>query len=99
MPVFDPHTHVLEDGGMKQTDWAQLGFKRKVDGPPRTLPHPPTSSLTLLPHTCLPRPQVDRQMQRIIRTINSRQVSHGFYAPAPIISRIYQVRASPTLSV
>ena len=31
MPVFDPHTHVLEDGGMKQTDWAQLGFKRKVD--------------------------------------------------------------------
>ena len=31
MPVFDPHTHILEDGGMKQTDWAQLGFKRKVD--------------------------------------------------------------------
>ena len=31
MPVFDPHTHVLEDGGMKQTDWAQLGFKRRVD--------------------------------------------------------------------
>ena len=31
MPVFDPHTHVLEDGGMKKTDWAQLGFKRKVD--------------------------------------------------------------------
>ena len=30
MPVFDPHTHVLEDGGMKETDWAQLGFKRKV---------------------------------------------------------------------
>ena len=31
MPVFDPHTHILEDGGMKQTDWAQLGFKRRVD--------------------------------------------------------------------
>ena len=30
-PVFDPHTHVLEDGGMKETDWAQLGFKRRVD--------------------------------------------------------------------
>ena len=31
IPVFDPHTHILEDGGMKQTDWAQLGFKRRVD--------------------------------------------------------------------
>ena len=31
MPVFNPHTHVLEDGGMKVTDWAQLGFKRRVD--------------------------------------------------------------------
>ena len=31
MPVFDPHTHILEDGGMKVTDWAQLGFKRRVD--------------------------------------------------------------------
>ncbi|EOD32705.1 hypothetical protein EMIHUDRAFT_455985 [Emiliania huxleyi CCMP1516] len=31
IPVFDPHTHVLEDGGMKVTDWAQLGFKRRVD--------------------------------------------------------------------
>ena len=31
VPVFDPHTHVLEDGGMKETDWAQLGFKRRVD--------------------------------------------------------------------
>ena len=27
----DSHRHVLEDGGMKQTDWAQLGFKRRVD--------------------------------------------------------------------
>ena len=31
IPVFNPHTHVLEDGGMKETDWAQLGFKRRVD--------------------------------------------------------------------
>lgn len=31
MPVFDPHTYILEDGGMKQTDWAQLGFKHGVD--------------------------------------------------------------------
>ena len=30
-PVFDPHTHLLEDGGMKETDWAQLGFKRAAD--------------------------------------------------------------------
>ena len=30
LPVFDPHTHILEDGGMKVTDWAQLGFKRRV---------------------------------------------------------------------
>lgn len=29
--VFNPHTHVLEDGGMKQTDWAQLGFKTGAD--------------------------------------------------------------------
>lgn len=31
IPVFNPHTHVLEDGGMKQTDWAQLGFKSGAD--------------------------------------------------------------------
>ena len=31
IPVFDPHTHLLEDGGMKVTDWAQLGFKRAAD--------------------------------------------------------------------
>ena len=31
VPVFDPHTHILEDGGMKVTDWAQLGFKRRAD--------------------------------------------------------------------
>ena len=31
VPVFNPHTHVLEDGGMKQTDWAQLGFKSGAD--------------------------------------------------------------------
>ena len=36
------------------------------------------------------RNPVDRQMQRIIRTINSRQVSFGFSAPPPIVSRIYQ---------
>ncbi len=29
--VFDPHTFVLEDGGMKQTDPAQLAFKRHAD--------------------------------------------------------------------
>ena len=29
--VFDPHTYVLEDGGMKQTDPAQLAFKRDAD--------------------------------------------------------------------
>jgi FAD/FMN-containing dehydrogenase len=28
---FDPHTFVLEDGGMKQVDEAQLGFKREAD--------------------------------------------------------------------
>ena len=38
LPVFDPHTHILEDGGMKVTDWAQLGFKRRVD--PRGLLNP-----------------------------------------------------------
>jgi FAD/FMN-containing dehydrogenase len=29
--VFDPHTYILEDGGMKQTDPAQLAFKRQAD--------------------------------------------------------------------
>lgn len=28
---FDPHTHVLEDGGMKQVDEAQLAFKQRAD--------------------------------------------------------------------
>ena len=31
MPVFDPHTHVLEDGGMKEIDWAQYHFKKEAD--------------------------------------------------------------------
>jgi creatinine amidohydrolase/Fe(II)-dependent formamide hydrolase-like protein len=30
-PVFNPHTYVLEDGGMKETDHAQLEFKRACD--------------------------------------------------------------------
>jgi FAD/FMN-containing dehydrogenase len=29
--IFDPHTWVLEDGGMKQVDEAQLDFKRLTD--------------------------------------------------------------------
>jgi FAD/FMN-containing dehydrogenase len=29
--IFDPHTFVLEDGGMKQVDEAQLAFKRRAD--------------------------------------------------------------------
>lgn len=29
--VFDPHTYVLEDGGMKQTDPEQLAFKHRAD--------------------------------------------------------------------
>ncbi len=29
--VFDPHTYILEDGGMKQTDPAQLAFKHEAD--------------------------------------------------------------------
>ena len=29
--IFDPHTWVLEDGGMKQVDTAQLAFKRLAD--------------------------------------------------------------------
>ncbi len=36
--VFDPHTYVLEDGGMKQTDRMQLEFKRHAD--PRGLLNP-----------------------------------------------------------
>lgn len=29
--IFDPHTYVLEDGGMKQVDEQQLAFKRRAD--------------------------------------------------------------------
>jgi hypothetical protein len=29
--IFNPHTYVLEDGGMKQTDPEQLAFKRVAD--------------------------------------------------------------------
>jgi FAD/FMN-containing dehydrogenase len=29
--IFDPHTWVLEDGGMKQVDEAQLAFKQRAD--------------------------------------------------------------------
>jgi FAD/FMN-containing dehydrogenase len=29
--IFDPHTYVLEDGGMKQVDEAQLAFKKLAD--------------------------------------------------------------------
>jgi len=29
--IFDPHTWVLEDGGMKQVDEAQLEFKKRAD--------------------------------------------------------------------
>jgi len=36
--VFNPHTYVLEDGGMKQTDPAQLAFKHETD--PRGLLNP-----------------------------------------------------------
>jgi FAD/FMN-containing dehydrogenase len=31
VPVFNPHTSTLEDGGMKVVDPLQLGFKREVD--------------------------------------------------------------------
>lgn len=31
VPVFNPHTHVLEDGGMKVVDPIQLGFKKEAD--------------------------------------------------------------------
>ncbi len=30
-PVADPHTYILEDGGMKTVDQAQLAFKRQAD--------------------------------------------------------------------
>ena len=30
-PVFNPHRYTLEEGGMKQTDLAQLAFKREAD--------------------------------------------------------------------
>jgi len=29
--IFDPHTYVLEDGGMKVVDEAQLAFKLRAD--------------------------------------------------------------------
>ncbi len=31
VPVADPHTYILEDGGMKTVDHAQLAFKRRND--------------------------------------------------------------------
>ncbi|SEG53089.1 FAD-binding oxidoreductase [Bosea lathyri] len=30
-PIFNPHRYTLEEGGMKQTDDAQLAFKREAD--------------------------------------------------------------------
>ena len=30
-PIFNPHRYTLEEGGMKQTDEAQLAFKRQAD--------------------------------------------------------------------
>ncbi|MET0605907.1 MAG: FAD-binding oxidoreductase [Beijerinckiaceae bacterium] len=30
-PIFNPHRYTLEEGGMKQTDDIQLGFKREAD--------------------------------------------------------------------
>ena len=30
-PIFNPHRYTLEEGGMKQTDPAQLAFKRETD--------------------------------------------------------------------
>ncbi|MBS7540046.1 FAD-binding oxidoreductase [Ancylobacter lacus] len=38
IPVFNPHRYTLEEGGMKQTDAAQLAFKREAD--PRGLLNP-----------------------------------------------------------
>ena len=44
IPVFDPHTHVLEDGGMKVTDRAQLTtFPKSPPTSPHVFPHLPTS--------------------------------------------------------
>ena len=37
-PIFNPHRYTLEEGGMKQTDAAQLAFKREAD--PRGLLNP-----------------------------------------------------------
>ncbi|MCW5715946.1 MAG: FAD-binding oxidoreductase [Bauldia sp.] len=37
-PIFNPHRYTLEEGGMKQTDRAQLDFKRQTD--PRGLLNP-----------------------------------------------------------
>ena len=37
-PIFNPHRYTLEEGGMKQTDSAQLAFKREAD--PRGLLNP-----------------------------------------------------------
>lgn len=31
LPVFDPHTYIIEDGGMKQVDPRHLAFKRVAD--------------------------------------------------------------------
>ena len=42
IPVFDPHTHVLEDGGMKVTDRAQLTTSPQIS--PHISPRLPTSS-------------------------------------------------------
>lgn len=30
-PIFNPHRYTLEEGGMKQTDSVQLGFKKRAD--------------------------------------------------------------------
>jgi FAD/FMN-containing dehydrogenase len=30
-PIFNPHRYTLEEGGMKQTDEVQLGFKKEAD--------------------------------------------------------------------
>lgn len=30
-PIFNPHTYILEDGGMKEIDAVQLAFKRQAD--------------------------------------------------------------------
>ncbi|MFN8926641.1 MAG: hypothetical protein ACK5WM_13925 [Rhodospirillales bacterium] len=37
-PAFNPHTYILEDGGMKQIDELQLAFNRRHD--PRGLLNP-----------------------------------------------------------